>query len=250
MNRFDGKVAFITGAGSGIGRATAQRLASEGARIAVHDRVAAAAEETAALVRQGGGQASVFLSDVSDVAATRAVIAAAEAEFGRIDVLVNNAGITSDFCTLEEVTEEMFERSIAVHVRGSLFATQAVIGGMKQRRYGRIVTVSSISGTVGNPLASTYNAAKGALAALTKGWAKEFAPFGILVNAIAPGPVISPMTTSRLAPEYFTERAKQIPLQRWGQPAEMAAAIAFLAGPDADYITGQIISPNGGLIIT
>lgn len=202
------------------------------------------------MIRGAGGVAHEFLSDVSDVAATRAVVAAAEAKFGGIDILVNNAGTTSDFCTLDEVTEEMFDRSIRVHVRGTLFTTQAVVPGMKQRGGGKIVNVSSISGTVGNPMATTYNAAKGAIAALTKGWAKELAPFGILVNAIAPGPTITPMTTNRLAPEYFTERAKQIPLGRWGTAEDMAGAIAFLASPDADYITGQIVSPNGGLVIT
>ncbi|MBX3567474.1 MAG: SDR family oxidoreductase [Rhizobiaceae bacterium] len=248
--RFQGKVAFITGAGSGIGRATAVRLAAEGARVAVHDRSETAARETCDAIRAAGGQADVFVSDVSDVAATRAAIAAAEGRLGPIDILVNNAGITSDFCSLDEVTEDMFEKSISTHAKGTLFATQAVVRGMKTRGGGKIVNVSSISGTVGNPMATTYNAAKGAIAAMTKGWAKELAKHGILVNAIAPGPTITPMTTNRLAPEYFTERAKDIPLARWGTAEDMAGVIVFLASPDSDYMTGQIVSPNGGLAIT
>jgi NAD(P)-dependent dehydrogenase (short-subunit alcohol dehydrogenase family) len=247
--RFQGKVAFITGAGSGIGRATAVRLAAEGATVAVHDRLEAAARETVDAIRAAGGEAAMFLSDVSDVAATQGAIADAERTLGPIDILVNNAGITSDFCTLEEVTEDMFDKSIATHAKGTLFATQAVVRSMKARGGGKIVNVSSISGTVGNPMASTYNAAKGAIAAMTKGWAKEFAKHGILVNAIAPGPTITPMTTNRLAPDYFTERAKDIPLSRWGTAEDMAGVIVFLASPDADYMTGQIVSPNGGLVI-
>jgi len=250
MTRFEQKIAFITGAGSGIGRATALRMAQEGAAVAVHDLSGTAAEETVALVAKAGGRAKAFASDVSDFAATRAQVAAAEKDFGRIDILVNNAGTTAEFCQMDEVSQEMFERTYRVHVGGTFFTTQAVIGGMKNRRAGKIVNVSSISGTVGNPMQNAYNAAKGAIAALTKGWAKEFASYGILVNAIAPGPTITPMTTSRLAPEYFTERAKQIPLGRWGTAEDMAAAITFLASPDADYITGQIVSPNGGLVIT
>lgn len=248
--RFKDKVVFITGAGSGIGRATAVRMASEGAKVAINDRSEAAAKETKDIIAKAGGVSDVFLSDVSDVAATRASVASAEKLFGPIDILVNNAGTTSDFCILDEVTEEMFEKTIGTHVKGTLFTTQAVVAGMKERRSGKIVNVSSISGTVGNPMASAYNAAKGAIAAMTKGWAKEFAKYGILVNAIAPGPTVTPMTTNRLAPEYFTERAKDIPLGRWGTAEDMAAAITFLASSDADYISGQILSPNGALAIT
>ncbi|MCV3737343.1 SDR family oxidoreductase [Rhizobium sp. TRM96647] len=248
--RFTGKVAFITGAGSGIGRATALRLAAEGAKVAVHDRSVSAARETVEAIAAAGGVADVFISDVSDVAATQSAIAKAEQVLGPIDILVNNAGITSDFCSLEDVTEDMFEKSIMTHAKGTLFATQAVVPGMKTRGGGKIVNVSSISGTVGNPMATTYNAAKGAIAAMTKGWAKELAKHGILVNAIAPGPTITPMTTNRLAPEYFTERAKDIPLARWGTAEDMAGVIVFLASPDSDYMTGQVVSPNGGLAIT
>lgn len=250
MGNLNGKTAIVTGAGSGIGAAAAVMLAGEGATLGVHDISPEKAEATCAAIMAAGGSAKPVISDISDIEATRAAFARAEADFGAIDILVNNAGITSDFCPLEEATPEMFERSIAVHVRGTLFATQAVVPGMKARGGGRIVNVSSISGTVGNPMATTYNAAKGAIAAMTKGWAKELAGANILVNAIAPGPTITPMTTERLAPEYFTERARDIPLKRWGTAEDMAAAITFLAGPGAAYITGQILSPNGGLAIT
>ncbi|MAE92537.1 MAG: 3-oxoacyl-ACP reductase [Pelagibaca sp.] len=250
MTNFSGKTAIVTGAGSGIGAAAALMLAQGGASVGVHDISSEKAQETCDAIARAGGIARAVISDISDIAATQKVLREAEEAFGAIDILVNNAGITSDFCPVEEASAEMFERSMAVHVRGTLFATQAVVPGMKQRGSGRIINTSSISGTVGNPFATTYNAAKGAIAAMTKGWAKELAPSGILVNAMAPGPTITPMTTELLEPEYFEKRALDIPLRRWGTAEDMAAAIVFLAGPGAAYITGQILSPNGGLAIT
>ena len=246
----EGKVAIITGAGSGIGQAGALRLAERGATVIVQDISAKGAAETLRQIEAAGGKGFSYLADVSDIAAIQGVVCAVEERFGRIDILVNNAGTVNDFCPIEEVTPEMFERSIAVHVRGTLFATQAAVPGMKKRRYGKIVNMSSIQGTVGNPNGATYNAAKGALLSMAKGWAKEFGPFNIMVNCVAPGPTITPMVTTRLAPEYFTERAKQIPLGRWGTAEDISYAISFLSGPESDFITGQAVSPNGGVAIT
>src|SRR3990170_1461012 len=169
----DGKVALITGSASGIGRATALVMAERGADIIVHDVNGKGADETALRVRALGRRAEVRVADVADVAAMRRTVAESEAAFGRIDILVNNAGIPSDRCPLEDVTEAMFERSIGVHVKGTLFTTQAVVPGMKRRRYGKIVNISSIQGTVGYPNGATYNGAKGAVLAMAKGWAKE-----------------------------------------------------------------------------
>jgi NAD(P)-dependent dehydrogenase (short-subunit alcohol dehydrogenase family) len=250
MNSLENKVALITGSGSGIGRAAAQHLAARGARIAVQDIAADGADETVKLITAEGGVARAFIADVSNVAAMRKLVSDVEASLGRVDILVNNAGTVNDFCPLEEVTEQMFERSMAVHVRGTLFTTQAVVPGMKQSGYGKIINMSSIQGTVGNPNGATYNAAKGALLSMAKGWAKELAPFNIMVNAVAPGPIVTPMVTKKLAPEYFTERTKTIPIGRWGTPEDIAYAIGYLASPESDFVTGQCLSPNGGCAIT
>ncbi len=250
MTSLAGKVALITGSGSGIGRAAALHLAECGAAVMVHDINADGAGETARQIAERGGEASVWVADVSDVAAMRKVVAEGEAKHGHIDVLVNNAGIVSEFRPLEEVTEGMFDHAIAVHVRGTVFTTQAVIPGMKRRRCGKIINISSIQGLVGAPNGAAYNAAKGAILAMTKGWAKEFAPWNITANVLAPGPILTPMVLNRLPPDYFPERAKQIPLGRWGTAEEMARFLGFLCSPDADFMTGQVVSPNGGIVIT
>jgi len=250
MGNMDGKICVITGAGSGIGRSSAVLLAERGATVIVHDLSEKGANETLDLIKEVKGRGEIRIGDVSDVALMRGLLGDIEKKHGSIDVLINNAGTVNDFCPLEEVTEAMFETSMAVHVRGSLFATQAVVPGMKRRKYGKIVNMSSIQGTVGNPNGATYNAAKGALLAMTKGWAKEFGPHNIMVNAVAPGPTISPMSVNKLAPEYFEERKKTIPIGRWGTTQDMAYAVAFLSSPESDFVTGQVLSPNGGCAIT
>ena len=179
----------------------------------------------------------------------REIVATAEAAFGHIDILVNNAGVPSDRCPLEEVTEAMFERSFAVHVKGTLFTTQAVVPGMKARRVGKIVNISSIQAMGPFANGATYNGAKGAVLVMAKGWAKELAPWNICVNVIAPGHCLTPMVQSNDSPESIAEKAGTIPFGRYGQPEDMARTIAFLASPEADFITGQVISPNGGYTI-
>ncbi|MFO0998650.1 MAG: SDR family oxidoreductase [Alphaproteobacteria bacterium] len=249
MGYLDGKVAMITGSGSGIGRAAARLMAERGADLIIHDQNEKGASETAEIVKGQGRKARVWTGDVSNVAAMRKIVSEAEAHFGKIDILVNNAGIASDRCPIEDVTEAMFERSIAVHVRGTMFTTQAVVPGMKKRKFGKIVNISSIQGTVGAANGATYNAAKGAVLAMAKGWAKEFAPWNICVNAVAPGHCMTPMPMSKDSPAVLAEKAKSIPFGRYGQPEEMGYAITFLCSPEADFITGQCISPNGGYTI-
>lgn len=243
------RVALVTGSGRGIGRATALALAKQGADLAIHDIDAASAEETAELVRKAGGHARSYGADVGDIAAMRAVVGRIEGELGGVDILVNNAGTGSDRCPIEEVTPEMFERSIAVHVRGTLFTTQAVVPGMKARRFGRIVNISSIQALAGWPDGATYNAAKGALLAMAKGWAREFAPWRICVNTVAPGHTETEMTLSKDSPEIRAEKAKVIPLGRYASTGEIGHAVAFLASEEAGFITGQVLSPNGGFVI-
>ncbi len=249
MGYLDGRVAMITGSGSGIGRATARLMAERGTDLIIHDQNEKGANETAEIVRGLGRKARVWLGDVSNVATMKKIVAEAEAHFGHIDILVNNAGIASDRCPIEEVTEAMFERSMAVHVKGTMFTTQAVVPGMKKRKFGKIVNISSIQGTVGAANGATYNGAKGAVLAMAKGWAKEFAPWTICVNAVAPGHCLTPMPMAKDSPAVLAEKAKSIPFGRYGQPEEMGYAITFLCSPEADFITGQVISPNGGYTI-
>lgn len=249
MGQFDGKIAMITGSGSGIGRATALIMAGRGADLVIHDVNEKGANETAEKVKALGRKAKVWIADVSNVAAMKNVVAEAEKHYGKIDVLVNNAGVASDRCPIEEVTEAMFDRSMSIHVKGTMFTTQAVIPGMKQRRYGKIVNISSIQGTVGSANGATYNGAKGAVLAMAKGWAKEFAPWNIAVNVVAPGHCLTPMPMAKDSPEVLAQKAKGIPFQRYGQPEEMGYAITYLCSPEADFVTGQVISPNGGYTI-
>lgn len=243
------RIALVTGAGRGIGRATALLLAQKGFDVASHDLDADGAETTAGLVRETGRRAIAYKADVSDPRAMADVVRQVENHLGPISALINNAGTASDRCGIEGVTEAMFHRSVAVHVGGTLFTTQAVVSAMKLRRYGRIVNTSSIQAMVGWENGATYNAAKGAVVAMSRGWAKEFAPWNICVNVIAPGHTDTDMTARNDSPELRAEKAKKIPLGRYGQPEEMAAATAFLVSDEASFITGQILSPNGGFVI-
>jgi 3-oxoacyl-[acyl-carrier protein] reductase len=245
MALLSGKVALITGSGSGMGRAHAVLLGQRGANIVVHDIDPDTAEETAALARATGRTVRVLVADVSDAKAMTAGIRQAEADLGRIDILVNNAGI-GQHGALEEIDEAAYQRMFDVHVKGTFFTTQAVIPGMKQQRYGKIINISSIWGMVGAPTASHYCGAKAALLGLTKAWAKELAPHNIHVNAVAPGGVLTPMPIKVQGMERIREKEKKVPLQRWATPEEIAFTVAFLASPEADFITGQVISPNGG----
>lgn len=249
MQDFAGRVAAITGAGAGMGRAHALLLAERGAAIVVQDIVADAAQATAEQVRAAGGTAHVAVCDVADRAAIMHALQAAERALGSIDVLVNNAGIGGE-PTLEETTEADFDRTFAVHVKGSFFATQAVVPGMKQRRRGKIVNISSIWGMVGHHYASPYCGAKAALLGLTKAWARELAPWNIHVNAVAPGGVLTEMVLSQPDIEKrMAGKVARVPLGRYAESREISYAVAFLASSAADFITGQVLSPNGGEVI-
>ena len=244
MAQFDGEIAFITGAGAGIGRATAELMAERGADVVVHDIKGEAAEGTAELVRKAGRRALISVCDVADIAVMRAEIAKAEAAMGRIDVLVNNAGISGRRLLIDQVDEEIFGRMLSIMVKGSFFATQAVVRGMKARKRGAIVNIVSELCMMGSSNGSHYTGTKSALLGLTKAWAKEFAPFQIRVNAVAPG-----LTDTNLPlPQTKTEGVKEIPMGRLGRPREIAHAIAYLASDEASFVTGQLLSPNGGII--
>ena len=249
MKNLKGHVACVTGAGAGMGRAHALLMAERGATVVVQDMMAERAEETAAQIRSEHGMCRIVVCDVADRIAVSTGLREAERTLGAIDILVNNAGIGGE-PTIEETSEEEFDRTFDVHVKGTFFATQAVVPGMKQRRRGKIINISSIWGMVGHHYASPYCGAKAAILGLTKAWAKELAPWNINVNAVAPGGVLTEMVLGQPDIESrMREKLNRVPLRRYAEPREISFLIAFLASPAADFITGQVISPNGGEVI-
>ena len=248
-SELQGRVALITGAAGGMGRAYALLMAERGAVIAIQDINARGVAETAQMIQARGGKALHFAFDIADSVHVRAMVAETEAKLGRLDILVNNAGIGSA-TKLEEASIEFLDRIFAVHVTPAFQAVRAAVSGMKQRRSGKIINISSRWALVGNEFASDYCGAKAAMLGLTKAWAKELAPWNIHVNAIAPGGVWSQMALEEKdGAAGIREAEKKVPLGRWAQPEEIAYLAVFLASPRSDFITGQIVSPNGGASI-
>jgi 3-oxoacyl-[acyl-carrier protein] reductase len=243
--RLDGKIAWITGSGRGMGRAHGLALAERGADILVHDILPEEAQETARLVRNIGRRAFVSNANLLDLEAIGRLAAQASTELGTIDILVNNAGI-GQHGPIESITPADFQRMFDIHVRGAFFCGQSVIPAMKERRSGKIINISSIWGMNGADTASHYCGAKAALLGLTKAWAKELAPWNIHVNAVCPGGVITEMPIKVQGWEKIRQKEKRVPLGRWAQPEEISHAVAFFASSQSDFITGQAISPNGG----
>jgi 3-oxoacyl-[acyl-carrier protein] reductase len=248
MQPLAGKVALVTGAGSGMGRAHAEILAARGAHAIVQELRAERAEAVAAAIRAAGGRADAMPGDAADIPTLRRSIADVEARLGRIDILVNNAGISGLQLPFETIDEAGYDRMLAVHAKSAFFATQAVVPGMKRGRWGRIVNVSSMFAMKGSPNAPHYTMAKSALLGLTKSLARELGPFGITVNAIAPGLVKTEMTSISLKEDAaeFEKRGRATPLGRLAEPRDHAFLVAFLAGDEAAMITGQTLSANGG----
>jgi 3-oxoacyl-[acyl-carrier protein] reductase len=246
MAAFAGRCVLVTGAGAGMGRSHATLFAERGARVIVHDIDGAGADETANSIRASGGTAIAAVADISDPAAFRAAVGAAERDIGPIDILINNAGIGGTQRWLDEISEAEFDRLFAVNVKGCFFTTQFVARGMRERRFGRIVNISSTFGIAGSPSQSHYGGAKAALLSFTKTWARELAPHNITVNAVAPGFVVTNMTRGAWPPERIPQRVEPIPLKRAGEPVEISYAVAWLASDEAAYVTGQVLSPNGG----
>ena len=245
MGTLDNRIALITGAGDGMGRAHALLMAERGADIAICDIDEAKAHQTAEKVRALGRRASVHVVDMGETEAVIAMAADAASQLGRIDILVNNAGF-GQRAKVEEISEDDFDRMYNVHVRGSFFCTQAVVPGMKQAGYGKIINISSMWGMTGAPVASHYCSAKAALLGFTKSWAKELAPWNIHVNAVAPGGVRSGGPMKLDNNEVLRAKEAKVPLKRYCEPIEISYAVAYLASPEADFVTGQVISPNGG----
>ena len=245
-NSLDGKVALVTGAGGGMGRNHAVMLASRGAAVIVLDRYKDAADETAGQI---GARAHAVAADVTDVPALQAAIAAAANAIGPVDILVNNAGIGGQGLAIEDIDEATFDAMVAVNMKGSFFAAQAVIPGMKERRYGKIINISSNFAMGGAAFASHYAACKSALSGFVKSWARELGPWNIAVNAVAPGIIETDMTLNSIGKDRIEGMAEDIPMGRIGSLNDISWAVAWLASDETDFMTGQVLSPNGGATI-
>ncbi len=242
------KTALVTGASRGIGRATAIELAKAGAKVAVnYAGNRAAAEEVVALIEAAGGQAFMVQADVGDSAAVDAMVKSVVERFGSIDILVNNAGITRDNLIMR-MKEEDWDAVIHTNLKGIFNCTKLVSKLMMKQRYGRIVNLTSVVGVMGNAGQSNYAAAKAGVIGFTKSMAKELASRNINVNAVAPGYISTDMTAD-LPEQAKTDLQSQIPLQRLGNPADVASAVLFLVSPGADYITGQTLHVDGGMVM-
>jgi len=237
---------LITGAASGIGRAHAILMAERGADVIINDVTAEGLEETASLAEPSGGQIELVLYDVSEVSGMTRRIEAAEQKFGKIDILVNNAGVSGQRLDFGDIDEATYDRMVDINLKGSFFAAQAVVPGMKDRRYGKIINTSSMYALGGNTVAAHYSAAKSAISGLTHSLARELAEWNIMVNAVAPGFVLTGMTSAGRDEAAIVARTERIPLGRMADPMDIAQTVAFLASDEADFITGQVISPNGG----
>ena len=248
MKRFEDQVAIVTGAASGIGRATALRLAAEGAAVVIADVNMEGAGVVAKSISEGGGRAIALQVDVTDAPGVRAMTEQAVAAFGKVDILVSNAG-WDRAGPFADTDEELWDRVIAINYRGHLATCHAALPYMRERGGGRIVTVASDAGRVGSSGEVVYSGAKGAVIAFTKGLAREVARYGINVNCVAPGLVDTPLLAGIVEgnEKLIAAIVRSIPLRRTGVPEEVAAAICFFASPDAAYITGQTLSVNGGL---
>lgn len=239
MGYFDlsGQVAVVTGAGQGIGEAIAARLAKAGAIVHIADRDAALAAEAAKSIPR----AQPMPVDVTDSAG----VAAAFAKVGRVDILVNNAGIGGKAAPLWEQTDEDWRRIIDINILGVVYCTRAVIPGMRERKYGRVVNIASIAGKEGNPNMTAYSATKAAVIGFTKSAAKEVATEGICINCVTPA-VIRTKILEQLTPEQVDYMTARIPMRRTGTTEEIAAVVHFLASPDCSFVTGQTYDASGG----
>lgn len=244
MTRLAHHAAVVTGAGAGIGRAIALRLAAEGARVIVNDLRAEAAEATAAAIRSAGGAAQAVAGDVSDEADVDRAFAACEAAWGRCTLAVNNAGIVQQ-ARLADMAAADFDRMIAVHLRGCFLGCRRAIGPMLAAGEGVIVNIASQLGQIGGIELSHYSAAKAGIIGLTKSLAREVSAAGVRVNAVAPGPINTDLVLA-LSEDWRRAKAAQLPLGRFGEAADVAATVAFLASEDARIYVGQTLGPNSG----
>jgi 3-oxoacyl-[acyl-carrier protein] reductase len=240
------KVALVTGASRGIGRATAIKLGAAGAKVAVNFNASeAAAEEVVGAITSGGGEARAMKADVSNSAEVEAMVNDLVKDWGRVDILVNNAGITRDNLMMR-MSQEEWDAVMDTNLRSAYFCTRAVLRPMLRNRWGRIISLSSVVGLTGNPGQANYAAAKAGLIGFTKSIAREVASRNITANAIAPGFIATDITA--VLPEALKEAMLQaIPAERVGEPDDIANAVVFLASELSSYITGQVLNINGGM---
>ena len=241
------RVAFVTGASQGIGRACALRLAKEGAAVAVAARNQEKLNQLVAEIAAAGGKAAAFALDVANEDQAKETVKAAIAQFGKVDILVNNAGITRDQLVMRMKRAD-WDAVLQTNLTSAYLLTQQVIGSMLKQRWGRIINITSVFGQMGQAGQANYAASKAGLIGLTMAIAREVGSRNITCNAVAPGFIETAMTAA-LGDEFKQNAVKQIPLGRVGSPEDVAAAVAFLASDEASYITGHVLSVNGGMLM-
>lgn len=246
-----GRVALVTGGAQGIGAGIAEMLGSRGFRVAVADLNADGAAEVADRIGDDGGSATAVALDVTDGDSVRAAIAAVEEAFGPVEVLVNNVG-WDDLMPFVQTDEAFWDRIIDLNLKGALRTTHAVVPGMIERRWGRVVNIGSDAGRVGSSLEAVYSSAKGGVIAFTKTLAREVATKGITANVVCPGPTDTPAVQRVIAESpdgdaVLRAMTGAVPMKRMGQPADIGAAVAYFASDEAGFVTGQTLSVSGGL---
>jgi len=241
------RIAFVTGASRGIGRACALALAEEGEKVVVAARQIDRLDAVAAEIRAAGREAFVMPIDLASPDSIKEAFAKAAKEFGRIDILVNNAALTRDGLAMRMKRDD-WEAVIQTNLSGAFFSIQQVLPGMVRERWGRIINITSVVGESGNPGQANYVASKAGLIGLTKSLAQELASRNITVNAVAPGFIETDMTAS-LSDELKARITESVPLKRIGKPEEIAAAVRYLASDDAAYVTGHVLDVNGGMFM-
>jgi 2-hydroxycyclohexanecarboxyl-CoA dehydrogenase len=246
------RVALVTGGGQGIGRGISEVLGGQGFRVAIADLNADTAQATARSITEAGGTAIAVAADVTDSGSVLAAVKTVTSELGPVEIVVNNAG-WDDFMSFVDTTEDFWDRILELNFKGALRVTHAVVPGMMERGWGRVINIGSDAGRVGSSLEAVYSGAKGGIIAFTKTLAREVATKGVTANTVCPGPTDTPMLrkfagqAGQDAEKVISGMTRAVPMRRLAQPADVAAAVAFFASDATGYITGQTLSVSGGL---